>query len=214
MEPQIELWIATGNKGKLEEYKLTLNKYPSLKVYSQADLPSFTPKPETGTTFLENARIKARSVKVMKPGAYVLGEDAGLEVEGLGNLPGIHSARYAGANARDSENVAKLLKMMQIRNVNPRTAQFKCVTVVLTPQLNPTEGGEAQAGEEWVFEGVMKGTISTKPAGLMGFGYDPVFIPDGESKTLAELGPGYKIQKSHRALALSLFLNKLKERGL
>ncbi|OFZ31327.1 MAG: non-canonical purine NTP pyrophosphatase, RdgB/HAM1 family [Bdellovibrionales bacterium RIFCSPHIGHO2_01_FULL_40_29] len=199
----MELWIATGNKGKLEEYKLTLNKIPSLAVFSQADLPSFTPRPEDGTTFLENARIKAKSVKALKSAAYVLGEDAGLEVEGLGNLPGIHSARYAGPHARDSENVAKLLKMMQIRNINPRTAQFKCVTVVLTPD-----------NEEWIFEGVMKGTISTKVSGLMGFGYDPVFIPEGETKTLAELGPGYKIQKSHRAQALSQFLTQLNKKGL
>lgn len=198
----MELWIATGNKGKLEEYKLTLSKMAELSVFSQSDLPSFTPKPETGTTFLENARIKAKSVKALKSAAFVLGEDAGLEVEGLGNLPGIHSARYAGPHARDSENIAKLLKMMQIRNITNRKAQFKCVTVVMTPE-----------NEEWVFEGTLSGTISSKPVGLMGFGYDPVFIPDGETKTLAELGPGYKVQKSHRAAALSEFLNKLKSRG-
>ena len=142
------------------------------------------------------------SVKALKSQAFVLGEDAGLEVEGLGNLPGIHSARYAGPHARDSENVAKLLKMMQIRNITNRKAQFKCVTVVMTPE-----------NEEWIFEGTMPGTISTKPIGLMGFGYDPVFVPDGETKTLAELGPGYKIQKSHRASALSEFLIKLKTRS-
>jgi XTP/dITP diphosphohydrolase len=154
------IWIATGNKGKLEEYKLTLSKVPELKVFSQADLPHFTPKPENGTTFLENARIKAKSVKALKSDCYVLGEDAGLEVEGLNNLPGIHTARYAGPHARDSENVAKLLKMMQIRALSNRNAQFKCVTVVLTPQ-----------NEEWVFEGVLKGQISSKVAGLMGFGW-------------------------------------------
>ncbi len=198
----MEIWIATGNKGKLEEYKLALNKFSTVKLFSQADLPSFTPKPETGTTFLENARIKAKSVKAMKSAAFVLGEDAGLEVEGLNQLPGIHSARYAGPHARDSENIAKLLKMMQIRNVTPRTAQFKCVTLVLTPD-----------NEEWIFEGTMKGTISSKATGLMGFGYDPIFIPDGETKTLAELGPGYKIQKSHRAQALQNFLSKLQEKG-
>ena len=195
-----ELWIATGNKGKLEEYKLTLAKVSEFKVFSQADLSVFTPKPENGTTFLENARIKAKSVKALKPDAWVLGEDSGLEVESLGNLPGIHSARYAGPSARDSENVAKLLKMMQIRSGPNRQAQFKCATVVITPQ-----------GEEWLFEGVMKGVIHAKLSGVMGFGYDPVFAPLGETKTLAELGPAFKIQKSHRALALSQFLAKLKE---
>ncbi len=89
---------------------------------------------------------------------------------------------------------------MQIRSGSNRQAQFKCVTVVLTPQ-----------NEEWVFEGLLKGQISAKTSGMMGFGYDPVFVPDGETKTLADLGPAYKIQKSHRALALAQFLTKLKE---
>jgi len=197
----MELWIATGNKGKLEEYKLTLGKIPEIKIYSQADLPYFTPRPENGSTFLDNARIKAKSVKALKSNQWVLGEDSGLEVEDLNNLPGVHSARYAGPNARDSENVAKLLKMIQIRSVagSNRKAQFKCVSVVLTPQ-----------NEEWFFEGLLMGQISTKAMGTMGFGYDSVFIPEGETKTLAELGPAYKIQKSHRALALTQFISKLK----
>lgn len=196
----MEMWIATGNKGKLEEYKLALGKLPEFRIFSQADLPHFTPRPEDGATFLDNARIKARSVKALKSEHWVLGEDSGLEVEGLGNLPGVHSARYAGPHARDSENVAKLLKMVQIRTAANRKAQFKCVTVVLTPQ-----------NEEWVFEGVMTGQISLKATGTLGFGYDSVFIPDGETKTLAELGPGYKIQKSHRAVALAQFIAKLRE---
>jgi len=199
----MNLWLATGNKGKLEEYKLTLNKVPEVKLYSQADLPHFTPKPEDGQTFLDNARIKAKSVKALKSSDWVLGEDTGLEVEGLNGLPGVHTARYAGPHARDSENVAKLLKMMQIRNVPNRNAQFKCVTVVLSPD-----------NQEWVFEGILKGQISQKVVGAMGFGYDPVFIPEGETKTLAELGPGYKIQKSHRAIALAQFLTKLKENNV
>jgi len=199
MELITELWIATGNKGKLDEYKLSLGKFPEIKLYSQANLPHFTPRPEDGPTFLDNARIKAKSVKALKSEQWVLGEDSGLEVEGLNNLPGVHSARYAGPNARDSENVAKLLKMIQIRSATNRKAQFKCVSVVLTPQ-----------NEEWIFEGILKGQISTKAIGTMGFGYDPIFIPEGESKTLAELGPAFKVQKSHRALALAQFLNKLK----
>lgn len=199
----MELWIATGNKGKLEEYKLALGKVPEFRVYSQADLLYFTPRPEDGQTFLDNARIKAKSVKALKPEHWVLGEDAGLEVEGLNNLPGVHTARYAGPNARDSENIAKLLKMIQIRSATNRKAQFKCVTVVLTPQ-----------NEEWIFEGALKGQISTKISGSLGFGYDPIFIPEGETKTLAELGPAFKIKKSHRAEALAHFLTKLKESAL
>lgn len=194
----MELWIATGNKGKVNEYKLGLKEIVDLKVFTQADIPSFTPRPEDGKTFLENAQIKARSLKAVRPGVWVLGEDSGLEVEGLNNLPGIHSARYAGPKASDSENIAKLLKMMTIRPMANRNARFVCSTVVFTPE-----------GEEWHFNGVMNGKISTKPAGQMGFGYDPVFIPEGQTQTLAELGPGYKNQNSHRAHALKQFLAKL-----
>lgn len=200
----MEIWIATGNKGKLEEFKLGLKPLSAseenVQIFSQSDLKSFTPMPENGDTFVANARIKAKSLKAMKPNCWIIADDSGLEVHGLGNLPGIHSARYAGPHARDSENVAKLLKMMLIRNVSPRTAQFKCVLVIYSP-----------TGEEFVYEGELKGTISSKPSGLMGFGYDPVFVPDGETKTLADLGPGYKIQKSHRAVALEKFLASLKK---
>ncbi len=198
MSDSIQLWIATGNKGKLEEYTLASKPFPQIELHSQAELKSFTPRPEDGATFLDNARIKAKSVKALKPDCFVLGEDAGLEVDALGGLPGVHTARYAGPHARDSENIAKLLKMLQIRSTGNRGAQFKCVSVVLTP-----------TGEEWIFEGTLKGTIAPKPLGQMGFGYDPVFIPEGETKTLAELGPGYKIKKSHRAVAYSEFFKKL-----
>lgn len=195
----MELWIATGNKGKVNEYKLGLKELPDLKIFTQADIPSFTPRPEDGKTFLENAQIKARTLKAVKPGVWILGEDAGLEVEGLNNLPGIHSARYAGPKASDSENIAKLLKMMTIRPIANRNARFVCSTVVFTPD-----------GTEWHFEGSMKGTITTKPVGQLGFGYDPVFMPEGQNQTMAELGPGFKNRHSHRAQALKAFLEKLK----
>lgn len=195
----MELWIATGNKGKLNEYKLGLKDVPDLQIHAQGELPAFTPRPEDGKTFLENAQIKSRTLKAVKPGLWILGEDSGLEVEGLNNLPGIHSARYAGPKASDSENVAKLLKMMTLRPMANRKARFVCSTVVFTP-----------AGEEWHFEGIMSGVIASKPAGQLGFGYDPVFVPDGQTQTLAELGPGFKNQHSHRAMALKAFLTKLK----
>jgi XTP/dITP diphosphohydrolase len=194
----MELWIATGNKGKLEEYRMALRTLPEIQIFHQGEIKGFTARPEDGQTFLDNARIKAKTLKAVKPEAWVLGEDAGLEVVGLNNLPGVHSARYAGPKAADSENVAKLLKMMQIRNVSPRTAQFKCVTVVISPD-----------NQEWIFEGTLRGLIAPKAVGQMGFGYDPVFVPENETKTLAELGPGYKIQHSHRAQALNQFLEKL-----
>lgn len=197
----MELWIATGNAGKVKEYELQLREVPDLKIRTQGEIPGFSPRPEDGKLFVDNARIKAKTLKSVRSNDWVLGEDSGLEVAGLGGLPGVHSARYAGPKAADSENVAKLLKMMQIRNVADRSAKFVCATVVYTPE-----------GEEWVFTGEMRGAISKKVTGQLGFGYDPVFIPEGESQTLAELGPGYKIQRSHRAAALKAFLEKLKSR--
>lgn len=201
MEKISDLWISTGNKGKLSEFKIFFSKeLPNTKVFSISDLPVFSAPPENGTTFLENARIKGKSLKAMKTGHWILAEDSGLEVEGLGKLPGIHSARYAGPKASDGENIAKLLKMMQIRSVADRSARFYCSMVVYTPQ-----------GEEWLFEGALNGKIAKNPTGQHGFGYDPVFIPENETKSLAELGSGYKSHHSHRFHACQAFMAKLKQ---
>jgi len=195
-----ELWVSTGNKGKLNEFKLLFEKeLPQFELHSIADLPTFSQPPENGATFLENARIKARSLKAVRPGVWVLADDSGLEVEGLGNLPGIHSARYAGPKAADSENMAKLLKMLQIRAVANRNARFYCCLVVYSP-----------TGEEMIFEGELKGQIGKAPVGQHGFGYDPIFIPENETKSLAELGSGFKSRNSHRAKATLAFIEKLK----
>lgn len=196
----MELWIGTTNKGKLSEFKLLFDKeLPSLELHTLQELPYYVQPPENGQTFLENARIKAKSLKAMKPGVWVMAEDTGLEVEALNNLPGIHTARYAGPKASDSENVAKLLKMLQIRSATNRNARFVCVLVAYSP-----------SGEEFVFNGELKGTISKAPAGQHGFGYDPVFVPTGETKSLAELGHAYKNANSHRAQATKSFIEKLK----
>jgi XTP/dITP diphosphohydrolase len=184
----MELWVATGNRGKFIEFKTLL---PGLELHMQSELPVFSQPPENGKTFEENARIKARALKSVKSGVWVVADDSGLEVAGLGNLPGIHSARYAGPKATDPENVAKLLKMIGLKTASNRQAQFRCSLVVYSP-----------TGEETVVEGLLKGTIASKPAGTDGFGYDSVFIPEGETKTLAELGLTKKNQISHRAQAI------------
>ena len=192
----IEIWIGTTNKGKLAEMRPLLEKaIPDVHVHSIEELPHYSQPPENGKTFLDNARIKARSVKVMKPGTWVLAEDSGLEVEALGGLPGIHSARYAGPHARDSENLAKLLKMLQLKTATNRNARFLCNMVIYDPQ-----------GNEHIFTGELKGVIGKIPSGQLGFGYDPVFIPLGETKTMAELGPAFKNKNSHRAQAVHAFL--------
>ena len=187
----MEIWIGTTNKGKLSEMKMVLEKeVPEISIKSLTDMPNYSQPPENGKTFEENARIKAKSMKAVKPGAWVLAEDTGLVVDALGGLPGIHTARYAGPHARDSENIAKLLKMIQIKSTGNRAAKFVCVMIAYDPQ-----------GNEHIFATALHGEIAKTPIGLMGFGYDPIFIPEGETKTLAELGPAYKNKNSHRALA-------------
>ncbi len=195
----MEMWIATGNEGKLKEIKMVMEpKVPGIVLHHQNELKAFTPRPEDGKTYLDNARIKAKTLKSVRDKDWVLADDTGIEVVGLGNLPGVHSARYAGAHARDSENVAKMLKMITIRNVADRKARFYCSIVVFTPD-----------NQEWTFDGEMWGTISKLPTGTHGFGYDSIFIPDGQTQSLAELGPGYKLSHSHRTLALRKFLERL-----
>ncbi len=214
-----DLWIGTTNKGKLEEFKLFFQRaVPEVKIHSLSEVRSYVQPPENGKTFLENARIKAKSLKAMKPDCWVMAEDSGLEVDVLGGLPGIHTARYAGPKASDSENMAKLLKMILLKQASAaqsgttstgflginntptttssnsgttnRAAQFRCTMVVYNPE-----------GQEFVFEGILKGSIAKTPAGQMGFGYDPIFIPEGETLSLAQIGPGYKNKNSHRAKA-------------
>lgn len=184
----IDLWIATTNQGKLNEFRNLLMNV--VKIHSPSELKSYFSPKETGTTFVENARIKAKSLKAMVDG-WVVADDSGLIVEGLGGMPGIHSARYAGDKASDGENVAKLLKMMQIRTPGNRAAKFVCALVVISP-----------TGEEHVIETEFTGKISQKSQGTTGFGYDPVFVPDGFEKTLSELGLAVKNQHSHRAKAI------------
>lgn len=190
----MDLWVATTNQGKLSEFK-SLMEQQGVIIHSPKELKSYFPPKETGATFEDNARLKSRSMKVMKSGVWVLGEDSGLEAEGLGGLPGIHSARYAGEKAGDAENCAKLLKMMQIRAGDNRKAVFRCTIVAYSPE-----------GIEHVIQGEMSGTIASKASGTVGFGYDPVFIPEGETKTLAELGLAVKNRISHRANAIRTLL--------
>lgn len=192
----MEIWVATTNSGKLTEIK---NFFigTSVEIHSCSELNYYTPPKETGKTFEENAKIKAKALKAVKPNNWVLAEDSGLEVDGLNKMPGVHSARYAGDNAGDKENVAKLLKMMSLRSASNRRAQFQCCLIVIDPN-----------GNETIFNGILKGEISRTERGSKGFGYDPIFIPEGHDKTLAEMNPGDKNTISHRAQALRAFKQK------
>ncbi|MDQ6860349.1 MAG: RdgB/HAM1 family non-canonical purine NTP pyrophosphatase [Verrucomicrobiota bacterium] len=144
---------------------------------------------ETGTTFAENAVLKAATISRIVPG-LVVADDSGLEVDSLGGAPGVYSARFAGEAATDSENIAKLLR--ELRGSTARAAQFCCVLALVRE-------GETLA----MFTGVVRGRIAEAPFGVDGFGYDPVFIPDGHEQTFAELGAAVKNSLSHRARAVA-----------
>jgi XTP/dITP diphosphohydrolase len=196
----MELWLASGNKGKLSEFQQLLNSLPQFELHNQSELSYFSQPPETGETFTDNARIKARALHALVPTAWVVADDSGLVVPGLGGLPGVHSARYAGPKARDSENNAKLLKMMQIRCNSQRQAHFECCLCAIDPQ-----------GKEHLFVGQLQGSIAHQARGGGGFGYDPVFIPEGWEHTLAERPASEKNAISHRAGALKQLMPLLKD---
>ena len=151
-----------------------------------AELPE-----ETGATFYENARAKALFGRAVgEPEAWMIGEDSGLEVEGLDGRPGIRSARYAGEGASDEENTAKLLVELESVAGDGRRARYVCELVCIAPGL-----------EEYRGTGTLAGRIAAEPRGSAGFGYDPVFVPEGEERTVAELGDDWKARRSHRAAA-------------
>ena len=145
---------------------------------------------ETGTTFAENALIKARAVAARHPGTWVLADDSGLSVDALGGAPGILSARYAGRDGDTPANNALLLK--NLANADDRRAHFACVLALVDP-----------SGSERLFEGRCEGRIAETPSGGGGFGYDPLFIPDGLDCSFAELAASEKNAISHRGRALA-----------
>jgi XTP/dITP diphosphohydrolase len=180
----MEIIVATSNIHKLHELRNLLPD--SFKIKSLRDIGYDTEIIENGTTFSENALIKARQV-ANDTGINTLADDSGLEVEALNGAPGIFSARYAGANASDKDNVNKVLNAMQGKN--NRKARFVAVIVLI---LN---------GIEHTFLGTVEGRLTLKPEGINGFGYDPIFIPSGYQKTFAELPAAVKAEISHRASA-------------
>ena len=185
----MEIWVATTNSGKLSEIK---NFFigSNVQIHSINELSVYTPPKETGSSFEENARIKAKALKAVKPEAWVMAEDSGLEVEGLNNLPGIHSARYAGEGASDSDRIRYLLARLQGIPREKRSARFRCVIAIATPE-----------GRVGFCSGECLGIITFEPKGEEGFGYDPIFYLPALSKTMAELSLEVKNSISHRGEA-------------
>jgi XTP/dITP diphosphohydrolase len=185
-----EIIIATSNAGKLREIRQILSGcgclFTSLADYWNP-IPSI---PEEGATFFENAAGKAQWV-FSRTGKPALADDSGLEVDFLNNEPGVHSARYAGEPHSDQRNLEKLLHLLSNCPDEKRTARFRCVAVLRLSEK-----------EEIVSEGICEGTIGREPHGENGFGYDPVFYPEGFQKTFGELGAELKNDLSHRGKAM------------
>ncbi|MBQ2696101.1 MAG: RdgB/HAM1 family non-canonical purine NTP pyrophosphatase [Clostridia bacterium] len=192
--PEKILLVATGNAGKLAEIKSILADF---RVIGAKEAGIDFDAEETGTTFKENAAIKARELKKLTEHA-VLADDSGLCVDALGGAPGVYSARYAGDNATDDENVDKLLSALQDVPEESRGAQFQSVVCLITAE-----------GEELYGVGSCSGQILFERAGSGGFGYDPVFFSEDFGKSFGVLTHEQKNQISHRKRALSDLLTKL-----
>lgn len=192
--------LASRNKHKIKELRETLSPL-GIELKSTYDFPNLEEVEEDADTLEGNALKKARYVHE-QTGFPALSDDTGLEVDALNGRPGVFSARYAGENASDQENVDKLLDELAGLPMERRGAQFRTVAALVTDEGFHT------------FEGVCRGTIRTKERGNGGFGYDPVFIPAGYKKTFAELDPEIKNEISHRGKAIMKFFEWLKEKAV
>jgi XTP/dITP diphosphohydrolase len=190
--------VASANAHKVEELRALFATTPVTLEPPPAELAM---PEETGTTFLANARLKARAV-ARATGQVALADDSGLEVDALGGDPGVRSARYAGDDASDAGNNRKLLEELRgIHGVN-RRARFRCVLALVAPD-----------GREVTAEGRIEGFVRLEPAGSGGFGYDPLFTPEGDSRSLAEYAPDEKNAVSHRGNAARKLVESLQRLG-
>ena len=197
-----DILLASGNKGKVNELKEMLAPF-SLNVVPQSEY-NVEEVPETGTTFVENAIIKARHAAQVT-GLPCIADDSGLEVRALNGAPGIYSARFAGANANDGTNIDKLLAELKDVPEGERQARFVCVLVFMSHADDPTP---------IICQGFWNGEITESRSGDNGFGYDPVFYQSQLGQTAAQLSPEQKHSLSHRGQALQQLVEQLKTQGL
>jgi len=190
--------LATGNAGKVRELAGLLADF-GLDIVAQTELGVISAE-ETGLTFIENAILKARHAALVT-GLPAIADDSGLAVNALGGAPGIYSARYAGEDASDQQNLEKLLVALKEVPDAERQAQFHCVLVYMRHAEDPTP---------LVFHGSWDGIITHAPAGAGGFGYDPIFYVPSEGKTASQLTREEKSAISHRGQALKLLLEAMR----
>jgi XTP/dITP diphosphohydrolase len=194
----IELVVATRNRHKTREIQQILG--PEFRVRDLGAHPEVSEIHEIGTSFEENAKLKALAASSQLP-ALVIADDSGLEVDALGGAPGIYSARYAGANATERDKIDKLLRELARARADAdgRHARFRCVVAL------------AHTGNLLgVFEGIVEGRIANEARGESGFGYDPIFIPKGFEQTFGQLPAEVKNTISHRAKAIRALAVKLR----
>lgn len=183
--------LASGNAHKAGELGRVLPGW-TVEPYG-GELPE-----ETGETFVANALLKARHVhRAIGGGAWVLADDSGIEAAALGGAPGVRSARYAGTDATDTQNLGKLLAALRDRD--DRGVRYVAELVAISPD-----------GRELHARGELRGTLAAEPRGSGGFGYDPAVIPEGETRTVAEMSPAEKDAISHRARAVAALLPQLR----
>ncbi len=191
----IEILIATNNLGKVKEIKDILDS-PEIKILNMKDFPPLPKIEEDGKTYQENAFKKARKISEYT-GKICLADDSGLEIDYLKGKPGIYSSRWGNS---DEERIKKVLKLIENVPINKRNAKFVCAVVLVFPN-----------GKIYMVKEECKGSITFKPKGEHGFGYDPIFLVPEYDKTFAELGDKIKNQISHRGKAMRKMINMINE---
>ena len=195
-----DVLLATRNPGKLVELRRMLDAthVSGIRVLGLADVPKFPEEPETGATFAENALAKARDAAAAT-GLPSVADDSGLAVDALNGMPGVLSARWSGRHGDDRANLELLLAQVGDVPDERRGAAFVCAAALVVP-----------GGPETVVHGAWTGRLTRAPRGTNGFGYDPIFVPEGETRTSAELSAAEKDAASHRARALQALLPHLR----
>jgi len=196
----MQILVATKNAGKIQELEQLMADLP-VRLRNLQEFSGIIEPEESGATFAENAVLKAQSYSLQSGGLWSLADDSGLEVDALDGAPGVFSARYAGENATDADRIEKLLFELKAANARQLRARFVCAMAVCDPN------GKIK----FLAEGICEGAISQTPKGKNGFGYDPVFIPDGFNETFGELPDEIKQKFSHRARAAEKIIEYLRD---
>jgi XTP/dITP diphosphohydrolase len=199
IDKPFRLLVATGNQGKIRELRGLLSDLP-IELMGLNEIDGIIEIDETGATFRENAGLKATGY-ARQTGLWALADDSGLEVKSIGGAPGVQSARYAGTNTGYDVKIGTLLKQIDAVGGSDRRARFVCAMALADPEGTIL----------YTAEGICEGRIARGPRGTFGFGYDPVFIPDGFDLTFGELRDDIKQQISHRARASAQIMRYLRD---